>query len=992
MAAYFLLLGLGLPIIHAQSSQTVTSTVVNIQTSTFTPTITVDQDQSCNCSVDICSDLVLTWNPFSFSSMSSSSHSLTTATTTSTKSTSIPIPTNLYIFTASDAEAVDIDSSGNMVLVTPSGLTSAFILNADGTLTTYGSNLNLFVDFSNVISTRDINIIYSAGFCASSLLRRNEYGRDTTLIARQGGSTAYSQFTLTNNLLQLITGGSTYGFVNCVGSEISVYDTLSDSIPSACGIVDLSASSVPTASYSQYYSVGLSVKSQYTDISTCTTSQSSSSSSDTATYTDNKNNLLTEDGSLEGDFTSPGNPYPIFAMSIFDGADIFVGDNLRLISEEANYTHFHGFQKTPGDGMILYGAGATIYANTSVQVDNSLDKRVICDSKPVYLLAAAPGDTIPEGSTTGPFITDPDFGLQLVGYEFFLCNNSAPDVPQVLPTDCPVLDGCTIVNLGLFLMDSIAIQQALYNGGLFAQKVFTAPPTPTPTLVTIPVPETNAVNFARDFLQEGQFSGFCSSELGYYTTATVVENEYSTVATASAYSYTVVANSNYAETEIASVTTATTSTTISTSLASSTKTYLSLFRVLKWATRTSISVSITSTILKTQTFYPTTTTSDLIVLKSVTTISLPILRRDLQGLEKRTQAQGLTPTALQGYGPEIVASACSLYFQYLQSNLSVTPTTFTFSNDITTTIPTTYISYTSTLTSTVELTFPISGTKTSYVYTTTVTSTTVSVSSNIDYRNVNSTTTVSVTDVTTNIVKSCALQTLTVTDGASISTKVLTQAIRTVCPPRVRSGGVRNANGVAGPFFNVTRPFKYDTNRTDEMYGYWQNIPADYPDSPIIGYVRGVRRIVSSNDWVSIFLIQQISTCLGCTYYFKILYKWYWTRLYTEGFRYSAADPFGVGYNNSYFRVNVMTTADQYGEPEPRWATYAWANTDIAASRDPSAKGASPMTGNFTANATTVFLRLGLSWLNYASAINQGALSIDNYLYIYNISVGADPL
>ncbi|KAF3911136.1 hypothetical protein AA313_de0207565 [Arthrobotrys entomopaga] len=991
----------------AQSS-TFTSTITNVQISTYTPLVVVSEGALCNCNITVpylCVDLISTWNPFGYSSMTSNSGASSTSsggsstrrsssrstsglsTTTSRSSSSstttttsgIPTPSNLYTFSVSDIEAIDIDSSGNMVLASPSGLTAAFVLNSDGTLTTYGSNFTLFANFGNVISARDVNTIYGLGFCTP---------KSTSSSGLLMDSIAYTQFFLSGGTLQFTVGSTSYGFINCVGSTISIYDALSEDIPSTCGALDLSASSVPTVSYSRYYSAGLSTKSTYT-LSSCgattSTNSMSSTTSEPVIPLESNFNFLTNTGA-EADFTSPSNPYPVFAMSPNDDSYIFVGSDLHLTAQPGNDSYFHAFQTTPDDGLIFYGSGATVYANTSVSVDNS-KKRALCYSSPIYLQAASPGMAIPDGATTGPFITNPDTGLFLAGYNFTFCSGISTRSIQLIPNGCPIPNTCTLSALGLFLLDEISIQQALYNADLFSQQIFTPTLPPTPSVTTIGVPETDAVDFARDQLMEGLYSDFCSSELGYFTTSAVINNLYSPVSTFTTAAYEVSEEVNYLSTILTSITTDLTVYTTTTATSKTISTYNIVSRILYWFTATKQLTSITSTITVTGIFHPVTQITT-ITLPSFVTTTPRIMHRRAQDpshtLQRRTQDPALTPPSLQGYDPNIVGSGCSAYFSILQSSLGVTATSFTFFSDTTTVVPTTETSYTSTSTSVYTTSYSITGTKTSYSYTSTTTTTSTSVTTDTDYIQISTTAYVQVTDFTTEIVISYGRVTRTSTDGTTTSTSIA-RTPKTICSPSYMNGGGVPAipgqtNGAYIPFNNFSFPDKYSVVNQDSAYAVAGPMPMGWPkDNPLTLYAKGNNKTTTGpNDFPAVYLSQSFSVCVGCSYYFQIEYKWWFT---AKTAPFEVTNP--LGYKNSQLRVLIesmsnKTVADFYAN--------AYDNTGTAYGRDYSKNPFSVMTNNFTATTSPIYFRVGLQWLNLPQYMLPG-VTLFNWLYVWNISL-----
>ncbi|KAK6508822.1 hypothetical protein TWF481_003590 [Arthrobotrys musiformis] len=1043
MAAQLLFL-LSLPLARAQSSTvvTTTSTITQIETSTFIPTVTIENQcgstTTGSSSLQLCADLLATWDPFNFSSnstaststtsSSTTSHSFTTTTTTTTRSSSstVPTPGNLYIFSASDTEDLDIDSSGNVVLSDPSsGLTAAFILNADGTLTSYGSNVNIFADFSNTIARRATNgTAYGLGFCLSQSTLHHRAGQAggriiifPRAIAADGKS--YGQFSISSGLLQLDVDDSTYGWVNCVSNEVSIYDTSSDDVPGDCGAVELTASSVPTASYSQYYSAGLKQKSQITGVFTCSTaSVTSSSISTTSTQTgggtttsgldtdpDLPSGTLT-DTAAEADFTSATDPYPVFAMAAFDEGSIYVNDDLQLVMRNRNGSDFHGFQLTSDDRMVFYGGNFTVYANTSVRTVDSIDERAICYGNRILLKLSSDG-TYPSGATIGPFITDPDIGLLLLNWVFLACDEDAH--LEITYLGCPVRDSCTAINPALYRLDALSKQQALYNGAVLAQK---AVPTSTyiePNATTVVIYETNAVNAVRDILLQGGYYDFCSSELGLYFTSTVTETEVTMVSTETTASTETVSVVDYSAVVIEQVTTATTRRSTTTTTTPLNIYYTVTSRSVSWTSSASYTTSYTSTRVITSIQYQSTSVTTINTL-AYATKSPPVTSgiwttytrrgRDLAErdvtLVQRVQDAALTPTYIQPFDASIVASACSLYFQILSNNFGVSATSLTYMVDTTTLVNGTSTTYTSTATTTASTSYNVLGTVTSYSYTTTIDSTSTSITTNTNYITATVSTVTTATSIQKLLLKTGTSSTTTTTAGTTTRTTVVPKTT-TVCRPIHRPtngvvGGQLIKAGESGrePLNNFTS----NRNATEHNavpppyrgYLLWDQLPAKFPDpnAPIIARVQAdAYRTRTGWAWIG----WNFFTCPGTTYQVSITYKWLYDRLNPQ--RASGRDMTEY-YRNSEFSFFISDLGDDayktinaYEVPLP---------AGKAASIDPSSDGALRMTREFTAKTWVHGIYFGTSWLfkyNYSGMLSGEEYFISNnqlYLYGFNMS------
>ncbi|KAK6357729.1 hypothetical protein TWF718_002038 [Orbilia javanica] len=1033
----------GLSLVQAQSS-TVTSlvTITQIETSTLIPTVTIGNQ--CNgttssTSLPLCADLLATWNPFSFSSNSSTSttttspttsHSFTTTTTTTTRSSStgVPTPGNLYIFRATDTEDLDIDSSGGVILSNPSsGLTAAFILNADGTLTSYGSNVNIFADFSDTVARRATNTAYNVGFCLSesALRRRGRLGGRIIIFPRAAGADgkAYGQFSINNSVLQLSSDGSTYGWANCVSNDVAVYDTASDDIPGDCGAIELTASSVPTASYSQYYSAGLTKRSQINGVTTCSTASATSSSiSTTSTVTggasttsamelipDVPSGTLT-DTAAEADFTSPTDPYPVFAMAAFDEGAIYVNDDLQLIMRNRNGTDFHGFQLTEDDRMVFYGGNFTVYANTSVRTVDSVDERAICYGNRITLKLSLDG-TYPAGATIGPFITDPDMGLLLLNWAFLACDDDSH--LEIAYLDCPVRDGCTSVNPALFLLDSLSRQQALYNGAVLAQK---AVPTSTyiePNATTILIFETNAVNEVRDILLEGGYYDFCSSELGLYATSTVTETETTMISTEQIVATETLSVVDYSAVVIEPVTTALIRQSTTTTTSPLDISYTSTSRSVTWTSRATYTTSYTSTRTTTTTAYTSTSLATVQTI-AFATKSPPITsglfttytkrgrglgERDII-IGKRVQNATLTPTYIQPFDARIVASACTLYFQILQNNFGVSATPLTFMVDETSYTNGTFTTYTATTTSTASTSYNVLGTVTDYSYTTTSDSISIISKVNTNYITTTIQTTTTATSVQTFLVRTGTLSTTTTTDGTTTQT-TYPASTTTVCRPIHRPtngviGGQLLYTGGRAPLNNFTssRNIIYDlslsqANRyTNRGSLEWRLLPAGFPDpnTPVQAWVQAdMYRNETGWAWIG----WHFFTCPQTTYRLSVAYKWFHDKNNQQSVG-SSVDMADY-YRNSEFSFFISDlgqesykTINAYDVPLP---------AGKAASFDATSDGALRMTREFTAVTWVHGVYFGLSWrfkYNYTTPVlSQREYAISNnrlYLYGFNIS------
>ncbi|KAK6516112.1 hypothetical protein TWF506_006022 [Arthrobotrys conoides] len=1039
---------LGLPWAQAQSSR-VTSfmTVTQIETLTFTPTITINNKcngTSSSTSLQLCANLLATWDPFSISSNSStsrstssstSSHRFTATTTTTTRSSStsaVPTPGNLYVFSVTDTESLDIDSSGNVVLSNPSaGLTAAFILNADGTLTSYGSNVKVFADFSDTVtSKRAINIAYSLGFCLSenTLRRRGRTGGRIVIFPRAAGADgkSYGQFSLSSNLLQLNSDGSNYGWVNCVSNKVAVYDTASDDVPGDCGAINLTASSVPTASYLQYYTAGLKRKNKINEVSTCSTSPATSSSVSTTSSSatgsatseidalpDVPSGTLTNTAA-EADFTSAEDPYPVFAMAAFNEGNIYVNDDLQLVMRDRNGTDFHGFQLTEDDQMVFYGGNFTVYANTSVRTVDSIDDRAICYENRIVLMLSLDG-TYPAGATIGPFITDPDIGLLLLNWIFLACDEDSH--LEITYLDCPVREGCIAVNPALFLLDSLSRQQALYNGAVLSQK---AVPTSTyiePNATTIIIYETNAVNAVRDILLQGGYYDFCSSELGLYATSTITETEVTIVSTETTVATETLSVVGYSAVVLEQVTTATTRQTTTTTTTPFNKLYTSTSRSVSWTTKVTSTTSFTSTRTTTATVHTCTslTTINTIAYATkspsytpgITTTTTTTTRRgrDLEArdvdLIRRTQDATLTPTYIQPYDSVIVASACSLYFEILYNNFGVSPTSFTFMVDETSIINGTETTYSATSTSTASTSYNVLGTVTSYSYTTTINSISTSVTINTNYVTTTTRTTTTAIELQTRLVRTGTLTTTTTTGGSTTRT-ITDVSTKTVCHPRHRpTNGVIGGQIIPGgrePLdnFTTTRNITYDMSLSEALryqergYVEWRLLPGNFPDpnTPIDARVQADKyRNETGWAWVG----WNFFTCPQTRYSVSVAYKWFFDK---NNPQFVFGLPNGEDYyRNSEFSFFISGLEDEsykninaYEVPLP---------AGKAGSLDISADGALRMTREFTANSWVHGIYFGLTWRfrhNYTTSVltAQQYMISTNRLLIYGFNMSDD--
>ncbi|KAK6362615.1 hypothetical protein TWF730_000071 [Orbilia blumenaviensis] len=1014
-------------------------TVTEVQTSTFIPTTVISNQcgSSTSTSLQLCGDLLATWDPFGFSSNSTTSasststisHNLTTTTTTITRSSStsssgVPTPDSLYTFVASSTEGLDIDSSGNVVLSNPSsGLTAAFILNADGTLSSYGSNINIFADFSDTVTKRAINTAYSLGFClsGSSLHRRSQAGGRIVIFPRAIGADgkSFGEFSLSNNLLQLATNGSTYGWANCVSNDVSVYDLSSDSVPGDCGAIDLTASAVASASYSQYYSAGLKKKSQIAGVSTCSTSPATSSSIST---TSSQNGTMTvstgseipviptystTNTAPEAGFTSIDDPYPIFAMSALEQGTIFVNDDLQLVMQNANGTNFHAFQLTDDDRMLFYGGNFTIYANTSVRNFDTVDERAICYGNRIVLKISLDG-TYPVGATIGPFITDPDVGLILQDWSFLACGDDAHLELSYL--DCPIQNDCILINPALFALDPLSRQQALYNGAVLAQRVVPTTTSVDTVGVTSTIYETNAVAAVRNILSQGGYSDFCSSELGLYTTSTVTEYDFTIVATETTEAVETFSLFNFRNAVIEEVTTESVRRTTTTTTSAINSIYVATSRNLVWVTQTLVSPIYTTTYVITTVSYATTTQTTVTTMifttstartrsaATQTTVGTANAhKRNLDTTEAiispRTQDPNLTPTYITQFDPSIVASACGLYFQILYNSLGVPPTSFTYLVGETSYINETEYSYTATSTSTFSTSYDDDGTVTNYSFTGTRTSVIVDTKSRTYYLTSTAVEQTTATEFGTLGVRMGTATTTTRPTAGTRTIVTVTGTTTTLCRPTHAlihgsiPGKLLRPTGVERtPFYNFT----YGRNIPDGgSYGLvtWRNLPGLFPQDLIWGQVQAAQS-KQPTGWA--WMGQVFAVCPGTTYYVSVAYKWFFDRNNPQSAGSGIEKP--LLYKNSMFSLYIsdLPQGQQYKTTNAYDSPHADGKAAIFNREDPT--DANRMTNKFTATGGEVGIYFGISWLfneGFGQVLSDLDLLLSNnrvYLHGFNIS------
>ncbi|KAF3940845.1 hypothetical protein ABW19_dt0206243 [Dactylella cylindrospora] len=704
--------------------------------------------------------------------------SMTTTTTTITNSP-VPTPSNLFIFGSSTSYLVDIDSSGNLILASPVNLSSAFILNADGSLVSYGSDLDVFADFTNIVAERALDAAYALGCCFSQSTQRRLRGLkdDVSVHPRQIGSDgkAYTQFSISSGLLQFSTNGSSWGFVTCGSNLLEIYDLQSDGAPASCTIVSLGATSISTSQYATYYSAGTTKASQYTDIATC--SSASSSTSTLITTTSSRTSSFTSYVTLDpddfttqadlADWTSTGNPYPVFAVAVFDvGLASFNNIPLQLVllgGDDINLNTI-AFRLNAAGELNIHGAPYKVFANTSVDVVDASDERAVCDVSHVNLVAAGPDDTVPSGAATGPFIADPDIGLVLQDYYFIVC--TGVQYLQVIAEGCTVPTDCVIVNPAVYRLSGDFADDAAFN----AYFIFGAPAATTyseipPTTTTTIVQETGPVAYARDVLLEGSYVEFCSSELTLYATTTDIETVTTTITTVGTDTVSTHSIINYSALVTTTISTAarTQTTRISsvTSIITYYKTYPTRIFTTATVTNTTTSLSGTNTII----YFNTTLTSFVTNVIFVTTTAVAVVKRGEEfDIERRTQDRSLTPTQLQAFAPSIIAEACSSYLTELVDNYGVPVSTFTYHVEVTTTLNGTALTVTTTSITSPSTSYGFAGTTTVFVYTTTSPETSVTTIFNTNYLTSNASQTLTAVDTITalNVVRLAYNRTLTV--------------------------------------------------------------------------------------------------------------------------------------------------------------------------------------------------------------------------------------
>ncbi|KAF3924502.1 hypothetical protein ABW21_db0200285 [Orbilia brochopaga] len=986
-------------------------------------------------SLPLCANVVATWEPFSQSTsptatpistassptdttFSTSTVATTRTTAVTTSTISVSSPSNVFTLAASNTDAVDIDSTGNMILRNSvARQMPAFSLNSDGTLTSYGSDLILYADFRRPLPIRDLNVVYSLALCPAqaSIAGRSHSAMgpidSLSLAPRQASDIAYSTFALNSRILIFATGGSTYGFANCETNLISLYDARSNTLPNACSLVVLTAFSVPTVSYAQYFSLGLRYKSQFSNIATCMSLPSTStgdnsqteSSTDVDTYSVPSELPTETDTGVAADFTSPTDPYPVFVLSVYELGSVLLDSSISqaLVIGEATETFFTAFQLTPDSGMIIYGANFPVYANTSVELINDADKRAICYGQPIVLMAADASGLVPEGSTTGPFVTDPDIGLILIGWQFVVCDGSP--LLQLVFFGCNVSSECFIVNPGLFALYGLFRDQALYNGGVVYRELEPTPTTPTLNPpVTSEVFETNAVEFARNVFLEGGYFDFCSSELGYYTTSVIVELETAPVSTETTESTTTVDVIDFSSTEVETVSTDTTDLTTTTTRLQFVSYYAITSRVVVWRTIRSTTTATTGTKTFTVTRFVET---QVTTLTTVTVIPTTPRKRRAITVEagerlltvdaretspqapvqaRETQALDLTPTALQFLDPGIISSGCVEFFDFLYMNLNgSTPSTYTYLTDTTSTVNGTSTVYTATKTSYASTSFNVVGTETTYVYTTTHFSTEVSTRVNVDYRYGTVFTTTTATDNVLYRVNVETAFTETITAGTTTTT-TLQPGTTLLCPPAQVSPGGQMVSGVAQPFQNFTQPaFRGSSSSSANGIGYvyWGEMPANYPSAPFVGYGRA-----APNETIYAWLRQDFKTCVGATYYIRVMYKWLYTSRTPQDVFNRTADYSAYGYALNVFQVVVSGTTEGSFYANP------FADDGNAAKGNPGSADASSFTGSFVARYTSHTISLIFYWRNPTEIPRLVDSPFKfNQIYVYNFQVQAAP-
>lgn len=676
------------------------------------------------------------------------------------------------------------------------------------------------------------------------------------------------------------------------------------------------ATTVPLRSYSVFYSQGLSLLSTLT-VTPCTSFPISATIAPGVFTT---GTLPT--GIVGSTYVPPfAGPTPVFQIGTPGEGDLLLDtdnsvriDNTGVDGPNINNPVFNdgidinSYMVTPDGNLMSYETNYIVYLNVT------LEQALLCPVNLFVTLNAAPNTSmIPEGMVTGPWIAEGNIGLVLSGWGFATCGPiSDGDLMYAYPIQCGPPELCVIQGLGVDLLENTAqLISASVAADEFESLIssISSAATATPTYFNVTIPfntstftltPTDPVQFVRTFFLEADYQDFCSYELGFITTSTLIANYTTVISTALSLTTTTTTQTIFSSELIRTMSTVLFVPTTITRTIFATSTFVIPLTVHTVVTNTQTNtiqgmvgfinfttVVSTETRLFSTVIYTTTTAMVKVKRASITKAASQVVAATTKALSEidierapkqavtapavilpvegvvvpRTQAASLTPSQVSQYAPSVIGSACSLFFSDLSSMGSTVGTTSTLITvtSMTTSITLSTTSITSSTTSTTTSTG--TGTVTVIQYTATSSPTITNTATLTNFVSAKSITTVTGTQIET-VVK--ALDVTIRRYIHEVSTTTATSTITSVvCSASIEDTRFQNISGTG-------------------IGGDWrQSIVLANPDDAAelsaktdmgVGtlFCKAANLALYPVNYVSI--LQNIKLCPGTTYDFSLAY------------------------------------------------------------------------------------------------------------------------